>query len=80
MEPKYIGSFKMILNLKKINVCVETPFFKIESVKNFLFMIEPEAWMASADLKDAFFTIPITLIIESFLNSYIKESHMNLIA
>ena len=67
MEPKYIGSFKMILNVKKINVCVETPFFKIDSVKNVLFMIEPEAWMASADLKDAFFTIPYNSDYRKFL-------------
>ena len=30
-------------------------------------MIEPEAWMASADLKDAFFTIPYNSDYRKFL-------------
>ena len=38
-------------------------------------MIEPGSWMASVDLKDAFSQYPFTLIIESFLNLHIKESH-----
>ena len=80
LRPKPDGSFRMILNLKKLNECVEAPHFKMESIKIVLCMIEPGAWMASVDLKDAFFTNPFTLIIKSFLNSYIKESHINLVA
>ena len=38
-------------------------------------MTEPGSWMASLDLKDAFSQYPFTLIIESFLNLHIKESH-----
>ena len=59
LRPKLDGTFRMILNLKKLNECVETPHFKVESIKNVLCMIEPGAWMASVDLNDVFFTIPI---------------------
>ena len=59
LRPNPDGSFRMILNLKKLNECVEAPHFKMESITNVLCMIEAGAWMASVDLKDAFFTIPI---------------------
>ena len=59
LRPKPDGNFGMILNLKKLNECVEAPHFKMESIKNVLCMIQLRAWMASVDLKDAFFTIPI---------------------
>ena len=49
----------MILSLKKLNKCVEAPHFKMKSIKNVLCMIEPGVWMASVDLKDVFFTVPI---------------------
>ena len=80
LRPKPDGTLRMILNLRKLNESVGAPHFKMESIKNGLCMIEPGAWMASVDLKDAFFTIPLTLIIKSFLNSYIKKSYMNLLA
>ena len=59
LRPKPDDSFRMILNLKKLNECVEAPPFKMESIKNALCMTEPGVWMASVDLKDAFFTIHI---------------------
>ena len=59
LRPKPDGNFRMILNLKKRNECIEVSHFKMESIKNVLCMIEPGAWMTSVDLKDAFFTIPI---------------------
>ena len=59
LRPKPYGNFRMILNLKKLDECFEAPHFKMASIENVLCMIEPGAWMASVDLKDAFFTIPI---------------------
>ena len=79
LRPKPDGTFRMILNLRKLNESIGAPHFKMESIKNGFCMIEPGAWMASVDLKNAFFTIPLTLIIKSFLNSYIKKSYMNLV-
>ena len=43
LRPKPDGTFRMILNLKKLNKCVEAPHFKMESV----------------NLKNTFFTKPI---------------------
>ena len=63
----------MKLNLRKLNECVEAPHFKMESIKNVICMIEPGAWMASVDLKDAFFTIPIHSDYQKFFKSIHKR-------
>ena len=52
-------TFRMILNMKKLNEYVETLHFNMESIKNVLCIIEPGAWMTSVDLKYEFFMIPI---------------------
>ena len=49
----------MILNLKQLNASVDAPHFKMESIRNIVSMVGRNVWMASVDLKDAFFTIPI---------------------
>ena len=53
------GSRRMILNLKKLNQSMEYQHFKMESTKNVVDVIQPGCYMASVDLKDAVFTIPI---------------------
>ena len=59
IHPKKDGSYRMNLNLKKFSTSVEAPHFKMESIKNVTSMIHKDLWMASVDLKDAYFTIPI---------------------
>ena len=63
LSPGPEGTFTMIVNLKKLNKCVEAPYFKMESIKNVLCMTEPGAWMASVDLKDAFFHNTHSLVL-----------------
>ena len=53
------GSHRVILNLKKVNIFVESPHFKMDSIKDIISMVHRGAWMASVDLKDAFFSISI---------------------
>ena len=52
-------AFRMILNLKKLNSYVFSPHFKMESIKTARNMIRKNMWMASVDLKDAYYTVPI---------------------
>ena len=51
-------SFRTILNLKCLNKFVKYNQFKMESLKG-VFKIIKGVWMASVDLKDAFFTVPV---------------------
>ncbi len=53
------GKRRMILNLKKLNTFVAYKHFKMEHFQNVLEIIKPGVWMASVDLKDAFYSIPI---------------------
>lgn len=61
------GSFRMILNLKKLNKIIEYKHFKMESLQEVIESIVPGCYMASVDLKDAFFTIPIYKYDRKFL-------------
>ena len=54
------GTKRMILNLKKLNSFIKYEHFKMESIHNVLEIITPHAYMASIDLKDAFYSISVT--------------------
>ena len=58
-RPKKDGNKRMILNLKQLNEYVFSPHFKMDSIQTVINMIAPNVWMASVDLKDAYFSIPI---------------------
>ena len=47
----------MILNLKKINKFVYYKHIKRESINNVINLNKPNVYMASSDLKDAFFSV-----------------------
>ena len=61
------GSYRMILNLKQLNKHIEYEHFIMESVQSVLNIIRPNCWMASVDLKDAFYTVPIQPDHQKFL-------------
>ena len=52
-------NMRTILNLKSLNEHVVYHHFKMESLSDVFKIIQPNCWMASVDLKDAFYTIPI---------------------
>ena len=49
----------MILNLSDLNEYVVYQHFKMESYHDVQNIIKPNVWMASVDLKDAFYSIPV---------------------
>ena len=52
-------TFRMILNLKKLNECVSYVHFKMESLQNVLQIIRSGVWMGSIDLKDAYYSVRV---------------------
>ena len=58
-RPKKDGSYRMILNLKRINGKVTYHHFKIETLNTALKLIGEGCFMASIDLKDAYYSLPI---------------------
>ena len=52
-------SFRVILNLKCLNAHVQYHHFKMDSLNAVLQMVKPGSFMASIDLKDAYYSVPI---------------------
>ena len=61
------GSYRMILNLKQVNKHIDYEHFKMDSLQSVLNIIRPNCWMASVDLKDAFYKVPIHPDHQKFL-------------
>ena len=57
----------MILNLKELNSFVEYEHFKMESLRFVTDMMTPNCYMASIDIKDAYYTVPIALEHQKYL-------------
>ena len=58
-RPKKDGSHRMILNLKNLNQDIEYHHFKMDTLLVALTLITPGCFMASIDLKDAYYSLPI---------------------
>ena len=56
-----------MLNLKNFNKFVNYKHFKMESINNDLNIVRPNVYMASIDLKDAFFSVPIHPTYQKYL-------------
>ena len=59
VRPKKDGSYRMILNLKPLNEFVDYHHFKIDTFQTALKIIQTGCFMASVDLKDAYYSIQV---------------------
>ena len=67
LRPKSDGSFRLILNLKELNESVEHHHFKMDTLDTVVRMMKPGCYMASVDLKDAYYTVPVHEEHQKFL-------------
>ena len=58
-RPKSDGRSRVILNLKKLNPYFEKQKFKMATLKDVLNLISPNCYMASLDIENAYFSVPI---------------------
>ena len=58
VRPKKDGTYRMILNLKTLNEFVSYYHFKMGNIKTALKLMRPGCFMASVDLKDAYYSVP----------------------
>ena len=70
--PKKDGSRRLILNLKKLNKFIAYKKFKIEALKCAMSLLKKNAWMTVLDLKDAYYSVPITLEHRKYLKFYFQ--------
>ena len=66
-RPKKDGSFRMILDLTWVNKFVEYQHFKMCSLGTAKDMLRRNCWMASIDLKDAYYSVPVAFQDRRFL-------------
>ena len=59
LRKKKNGSYRMILNLKRLNEAIEYKHFKMESLSFAVQLMRKNSYMASIDLTDAYYTVPV---------------------
>ena len=64
---KQDGTYGLILNLKKFNEKVLYHHFKMDSIHNIVKLVVWNCFMASLDMKDAYYSIPIRAVDQKFL-------------
>ncbi len=57
--PKPNGTYRLILNLKKQNTFIVNEHFKIEDFRNVCNLIQKDMFLATIDIKDAYYFIPV---------------------
>ena len=71
--PKKDGSNRMILNLKRLNEYVLYQHFKMDGLPAVKSLMRPDCFMASLDLKDAYYSVPI----HDKFRKYLRFSYKN---
>ena len=59
IRPKTDGTHRMILNLKEFNKFVTYHHFKMDTIHTITKLMSKDCYMASIDLKDAYYSIPV---------------------
>ena len=67
LRPKKDGTSRLILNLKSFNKNVEYHHFKMDTLHSILKLVRKNCWMASVDLKDAYYSCPVALRNQKYL-------------
>lgn len=59
LVPKPDGSYRFILNLKKLNEFIDPKHFKLEDLRTVTRLVFPNFFMATLDIEDAYYLIPV---------------------
>ena len=67
LKGKSDGSFRFILNLKKLNENITKIHFRMETIMSILKLVTPLTYFTKIDLKDAYYTIPVSPSNQKYL-------------
>ena len=73
LRPKPNGTFRMIIDLSDLNEFVKKEHFKMDHLPSALELMTEECFLASVDLKDAYYTVPIWENHQKFLSFRWKD-------
>ena len=65
--PKPNDKIRLILNLKKFNESEANVHFKMDNIQTVLKLITKNCWMASIDLKDAYYSVKVDPLYQKYL-------------
>ena len=66
LVPKPDGSFRPIIDLKKLNHFIIVPSFKMETLFSIIAALQPNEWITKIDLKDAYHHILVHVNIRKY--------------
>ena len=66
LVPKPDGSFRPIIDLKKLNQFLVVPSFKMETLFSIIAALQPQEWLTKIDLKDAYHHILVHVNIRKY--------------
>ena len=66
LVPKPEGSFRPIIDLKKLNQFLVVPSFKMETLFSMIAALQPQEWITKIDLKDAYHHILVHVNIRKY--------------
>ena len=66
LVPKPDGSFRPIIDLKKLNQFLVVPSFKMETLFSIIAALQPQEWITKIDLKDAYHYILVHVNIRKY--------------
>ena len=67
LVPKKDGGQRPVINLKSLNSFVDAPHFKMEGIHTLKSLVLEGDWLVKVDLKDAYFSVPISQKHRKFL-------------
>lgn len=67
LRKKKTGGYRLILNLKNLNQYISNHHFKMESLTSAILPMTPGCYMASVDLQDAYYSVPINEKCQKYL-------------
>ena len=67
VRPKKGGDYRFILNLSKLNEHVTYMHFKMDTIQSCIDLIQPGSFLASLDLRDAYYSVPVASESRKFL-------------
>lgn len=70
IRPKKNGKQRVILNLKRLNNCVEYHHFKMDTLKTAISLISKDCYMASIDLQDAYYSCKVNVNDRKYLRFF----------
>ena len=65
-------SFKLILNLKRLNENIPYIHFKMDIIKSILTLVIPNCYIANVDIMDAYYSVPILQEHQKYLKLYFR--------